>query len=78
MSRPAETRRVIVAAEDSRPGSGGHPLLWGYGVKHLAALCGCTPKAIRCAIARGAFDPGDVLDVARYVQRCRERTDGGA
>ena len=48
--------------------------LWAYGYADLARLFGMTPSAVRQAVYRGSFDPGDLESVMQYAARRRERS----
>jgi hypothetical protein len=50
--------------------------LWAYGYADLALLFGMTEGAVRQAVRRGAFDPGNLESVFEHLQRRRARTAG--
>jgi hypothetical protein len=49
---------------------GGHSRLWGYGYADLAALLGYrSVAAVRNAVCRRLFDPGDLASVFNFKAR---------
>jgi len=70
MSSPAHRRMVYT---DEVETLSGRPLLWAYGRRTVAKLAGCSQYAVRHAVRRGQLDMGDLLAVAAWIQRMRER-----
>lgn len=76
MTTVRETRTVHVQLADANAGTGGRPLLWAYGVRWLADVSGKSTRAVQAAIRRGVFDPGDPVDVVRWLLKCVADDDG--
>jgi hypothetical protein len=68
--RPVGKARRVV--EMTRPPTrGGHPRTWGYGYPELAALFGMTEGAVRQAVLRRSFVPGDLGSVLAFAVKRR-------
>lgn len=78
--RGRKTRRMVRTR--SVAPRGGHAALWGYGYADLAELLGYGPHqlgAVRQAVHRGLFDPGDLASIfafkaVRDARRARKET----
>jgi hypothetical protein len=67
--RIREHRSVELCSDsDALHGERDRSRLWAYGYAGIAELAGCPVEAVRDAVTRKRFDPGDLLDVARWVQ----------
>lgn len=66
MPHPTPRRRRTVSTSPLTP-SRGRPRLWAYGYADLAALLGCTEKAVRHLVARERFDPACLESVMRMA-----------
>jgi len=62
------TRHMVELPRTQR-GRCGRPRTWGYGYPELAALLGMTEVAVRQAVARRAFMPGDLASVVVFARR---------
>jgi hypothetical protein len=72
--RIREHRSVELCSDaDALHGERDRSRLWAYGYAGIAELAGCPVEAVRDAVTRKRFDPGDLLDVARWVQERRAR-----
>lgn len=76
-------RRVVEYSKLVKPpgkGKGRGPRLWAYSYRDLAAFYGVPEWTVRQAVARGEFDPADLVDVMRYwgKRMVRERFGEGA
>jgi hypothetical protein len=70
--RIREHRSVELCSDsDALHGERDRSRLWAYGYAGIAELAGCPVEAVRDAVTRKRFDPGDLLDVARWVQERR-------
>jgi hypothetical protein len=66
--RIREQRIVELCSDaDATHGRADRSRLWAYGYAGIAELAGCEVEHVRQAASRRAFDPGDLLDVARWV-----------
>ena len=59
-------RRSVVRTSGLIPRRG-RPVLWAVGYADLALLFGMTVAAVRKAVARGQFNPGDLGSVIAYA-----------
>lgn len=48
-------------------------MLWGYGYTDLALLLGTSEGAVRQAVLRGSFDPGDLASVFAFFAKRQAR-----
>jgi hypothetical protein len=70
---PLQEHRIVTLCcdVDVHRGRGDCSRLWAYGYKGIAELAGCDVRQVRDAVARKRLDPGDLLDVARWVTERR-------